>query len=122
MAQLSAALVYAIGRVRVATPPPAEGTWDGWVTTAAVLGTRDTYAQWRHQQLEKRTAEAARLALSAAGRSTDPRLDALRSVESQCRYCGGQTFLVEERTRRSDEPSDWFRLCPSCKTIVRPER
>jgi hypothetical protein len=116
LVQFGAALCYAMERVRAAPMPE---TWDRWAEH--VLGSREDYAEWRAARADRRRAAAARASLAAAGRAPVPELDILRPRDSQCQRCSGQTYLVEEHIRRSDEPSDWFRLCPVCNTVTRPK-
>jgi len=118
LVQLGAATCYALARIREGHLPErteCEGA------CALALGTREDYSEWRRQKQAATRARAAQLALRAAGREPSSELDILRPTDSQCPKCKGQTYLVEERIRRSDEPSDWFRLCPSCNTISRPK-
>ena len=116
LVQLGAALCYSLARVRNAKRPL---DWAGW--PAEVLGTKEDYAEWRKVRRDRVRAVAARLALEASGRAPVPELNVLRPRDSRCGRCDGQTYLVEEHTRRSDEPSDWFRLCPVCNTVTRPK-
>lgn len=77
------------------------------------------FKSWLETQENQTRVAVAQARLKQVGRSAHSSLDLLRSTESQCSRCAAQTYLVEEHTRRSDEPSDWFRICPSCGFVLK---
>lgn len=119
LVQLGASMCYVIERIRT----KLSKNWhlcDFAILSKRLLGSADDYSRWRKSRKEKEAAARAKLVLIGSGREPVPELDTLRTTDSQCSECGGQTYLVEERIRRSDEPSDFFRLCPACNTVTRP--
>lgn len=116
MAALGSAVLFVEHRLRhcslVSSDSPEQAA-------AAVVGSLTDFEAWKEQESKAADTKRDAAEMRAGHRETFAALDLFRSPESLCAECGSQTYLVEEHLRRSDEPSDWLRVCPRCRVVKR---